>query len=279
MPALSKSKSRRSTASKKITRRRITPEDLNKFHIVGDPQISPDGRWIAFTKKHVNPDKNEYVTNIWVTSTTGKEQPRQFTNGGKDSQPRWSPDGSRIAFISGRDKPKPQIWIIGSSGGEATSLTSFPEGTLGEIKWSPDGTLIAASFREQDPEWTEAAKKQRQEKGLSDPPRVLEDWWYRLDGDGYFNGQRHHLHLVDAQTGDCRNVYSKDTLGHFSFDFSPDSKHLVIASNRHKLAMIRAWRTELLRLNVASGKITRSVELWLISRSCQSALFSAAVTA
>ena len=113
MPALSKSKSRRSTASKKITRRRITPEDLNKFHIVGDPQISPDGRWIAFTKKHVNPDKNEYVTNIWVTSTTGKEQPRQFTNGGKDSQPRWSPDGSRIAFISGRDKPKPQIWIIG----------------------------------------------------------------------------------------------------------------------------------------------------------------------
>lgn len=251
-------KKRPSSSSKTAKRRRITPEDLLKFQIVGDPQISPDGKWIAFTKKHVNTEKNEYVTNLWMVSTSsGTSGSRQFTNGGKDSSPRWSPDGSRIAFIGGREKTKPQIWTIATSGGgEATSLTKFPEGTVGEIKWSPDGRYIAASFREQDPQWTEEAKEARKKKGLSDPPRVIEDWWYRLDGDGYFNAQRHHLYLIDAQAGECRDVYRKDAMGHFSFDFSPDSRQLVIASNRDKQAMIRPWKTELLRLDIKSGKVT-----------------------
>ena len=255
MPTLTKSKSRRSTTTKTAKRRPVTPDDLLKFHIVSDPQISPDGRAIVFVKKHVA-EKNEYATNLWIVPADGKSQPRQFTNGGKDSHPRWSADGSRIAFTSGRDKPKPQIWTIPIQGGEATSLTKFPEGSLGDFKWSPDGKLIAASFREQDPEWTEDAKKNRKEKGLSDPPRVLDDWWYRLDGDGYFNGQRHRLYIIDAQTGERRDVYNKDTLGHFNFDFSPDSKQLVIATNRDKLAMIHQYKTELLRLNIATGKVT-----------------------
>src|SRR6185503_10938357 len=126
----------------------------------------------------------------------------------------------------------------------------------GDFKWSPDGQSIAASFREQDPEWTEDAKKERKEKGLSDPPRVLDDWWYRLDGDGYFNSQRHRLYVIDAQTGERRDVFSQDTLGHFSFDFAPDSKQLVIATNRDKLAMIRPYKTELVRLQLASGRVS-----------------------
>ena len=254
MPTATKAKTSRRTKPAAAKRRRITPEDLLRFQIVSDPQISPDGRSIAFVKKNVN-DKNEYATNLWIVPSAGGEA-RQFTNGGKDSSPRWSPDGSHIAFVGGREKTRPQIWIMNAAGGEATSLSKFPEGSLGEIRWSPDGKLIAASFREQDPQWTEDAKKQRKEKGLSDPPRVIDDWWYRLDGDGYFNGQRHHLYLIDANTGECRNVYSKDALGHFSFDFSPDSKQLVIASNRDKLAMIRPWKTELLRLEIKSGKVT-----------------------
>ena len=262
MASMTKSKTRRSksvtlAASKKLAARRaVTPDDLLKFQIVSDPQISADGKSIAFVEKHVNTDKNEYATNLWIVSTSGNDQPRQFTSGGKDSHPRWSPDGRRIAFTSGREKPKPQIWVIPATGGEATSLTKFPEGSLGDFKWSPDGKSIAASFREQDPEWTEDAKKERKEKGLSDPPRVLDDWWYRLDGDGYFNGQRHRLYLIDAQSGESRDVYSQDTLGHFSFDFSPDSKQLVIATNRDKLAMTRPYKSELLRLDIASEKTT-----------------------
>jgi dipeptidyl aminopeptidase/acylaminoacyl peptidase len=125
MPTITKTKSRSRSSAKKSARRRITADDLLKFHIVSDPQISPDGNVIAFVKKHTHPEKNEYVTNLWIVDTSRKSKPRQFTNGGKDSSPRWSPDGSRLAFIAGRDKARPQIWIIPAEGGEATALTKF----------------------------------------------------------------------------------------------------------------------------------------------------------
>jgi dipeptidyl aminopeptidase/acylaminoacyl peptidase len=256
MPTVTKTKSRRSTAAKAVKRRPITPEDLLKFHIVSDPQLSPNGKWIAFVKKHTNIEKNENVTNLWIADVTGKSQPRQFTSGGKDGSPRWSPDGTRLAFTSGREKPKSQLYTMSAEGGEAVALTQLPEGSISSFRWSPDGRTIALVFREQDSQWTEDAKKNRKEKNLSDPPRVLDDWWYRLDGDGYFNGQRHRLYIVDAQTGKHRELYGKDTLGSMSFDWSPDSRQLAVVTNRDKLAMIRPERAEIIRIDASNGKIT-----------------------
>ncbi len=248
------------TRSKVSTRRRITPEDLLRFHLVADPQISPDGGQVVFAKKHAG-EKNEYVTNLWMVATGSGSEPRQFTNGGRDSSPRWSPDGDRIAFIGARDKHKPQLFVIGVDGGEAVALTRLPGGSIGTFKWSPDGTSIAMSFRPQDPKWTQEAKKEREEKGLSDPPRVIDDWWYRLDGDGYFGTQRYGLYLIDATTGEQRKVFSRDTLGWFTFDFAPDSRRLVISANLDRQAMIRPWKDQLFIYDVESGRLERIPDL------------------
>ncbi|MHC4304875.1 MAG: S9 family peptidase [Planctomycetota bacterium] len=253
----------RTTKRKAAAGRGITPEDLLRYQFVSDPQISPEGRHVVFVQKHVG-EKNDYVKNLWLVSRVGTAgrnssvwgEPRQFTNGGKDTYPRWSPDGSRIAFIGARDKHKPQVFAMSAEGGEATALTELPEGSIGAMRWSPDGQFIAISFRAQDPQWTQDAKKQREEKGLSDPPRVLDHWWYRLDGDGYFNGQRYQLYLVDAESGEHRVLYTKDTLGFFTFDFSPDSKQLIISSNTERRAGLKPWNDTLLRLNIATGKTT-----------------------
>jgi dipeptidyl aminopeptidase/acylaminoacyl peptidase len=238
----------------------ITPEDLTKFIFTASPQISPDGSRIVFARKHVG-EKNEYVTNLWIVTTDGRGSPRQYTSGGRDGSPAWFADGSRIAFISGRDKPKQQLYLINADGGEATALTDFPEGSIGEFRIAPDGRSIAVAFREQDPEWTEKAKKEREEKGLSDPPRVLDHWWYRLDGDGYFNGQRHALYLVDTETGETKKIFDKDTLGFFGFDFSPDSKKLVISTNREKNAGLKAWNDDLMIYDLRSKKQMRVPDL------------------
>ena len=85
------SKSERTKARRAKRRRFIKPDDLLKLHFVGDPQISPDGSSIVFVKKHAG-EKNEYVTNLWMVNTATGSQPRQFTSGGRDGQPRWSPE-------------------------------------------------------------------------------------------------------------------------------------------------------------------------------------------
>ncbi|MHC4429845.1 MAG: TolB family protein [Planctomycetota bacterium] len=164
------------TRRKTSTRTAIEPQDLLRFALVSEPQIAPDGSRVVFCRKHVG-KKNEYVTNLWMapapqTRSGGRAQtpePRQFTAGEKDSHPRWSADGSRIAFIRTRDK-KPQIFTIAAVGGEAVALTDLPEGSISTFKWSPDGRTIAVSFRAQDPDWTQETAKERETKGLSDPP-------------------------------------------------------------------------------------------------------------
>ncbi len=234
------------------SRRPAAPEDLLRFRLVSSPQIAPDGRRIVYVEKHAG-EKNEYAANLWMVEVEGGP-PRQFTDGGRDGSPRWSADGSRIAFVRAREEHRPQIAVIAADGGEAVELTRLPEGSIGALRWSPDGTMLAVSFRAQAEEWTEAAEKERQEKGLSAPPRVIDDWWYRLDGDGYFGAQRYAIHLVDAASGEHRLLYAEDTMGAAEFDFAPDSRELVVATNRDPKAMIRPWKTELVRIDCRSGR-------------------------
>jgi dipeptidyl aminopeptidase/acylaminoacyl peptidase len=250
-------------APKAGAKRPVAPQDLLRIAFVADPRISPDGRHVVFVRKGVG-EQNEYQGNLWIVSRAGAAgwgAPRQFTSGSKDAHPRWSPAGDRIAFLSERVKGHPQIYTIPAAGGEATPLTKLPEGSIGGFRWSPDGALLAASFRELDPDWTKDAKKKREEGGQSDPPRVLDHHWYRMDGDGYFNGQRYHLYVVDAATGEHRDVYARDTLGFFSFDFSPHSRELVITTNPDRRAAFKPWNDEMLVLDVQSGKSRKVANL------------------
>jgi dipeptidyl aminopeptidase/acylaminoacyl peptidase len=253
MPKKKSKVTRRVTKAKPTKKKRhIQAEDLLKLELVGDAQVSPDGSQILFSKKHIG-DKNQYITNLWIVDTEGGA-PRQFTSGGKDAHGRWSPDGSRIAFIAARDKAPSQVHVIPAAGGEATALTCFPEGSIGSFAWSPDSGSLAVAYRETDPEWTEAAKKEREETGGSIPARVIDDLYYRLDGDGYFNAQRFHLYVVDAATGKARKVFDRDTIGWFSYDWSPNSSELVVTANTSKQALLKPWKVDLFRINVKTGK-------------------------
>lgn len=241
-------------------KRPVTPEDLLRFRLISDAQIAPGGEEIIYVQKQASPAKpGSYETSLWIAGTSGERNgsaPRQFTTGTKDSRPRFSPDGSLIAFTSERTKHAPQLCIIPRRGGEARELTKLPEGCIGDFKWAPNGKFIAMSFRPTAEEWTEKARKAREESGASTPPRVIDDWWYRLDGDGYFGAQRYALYIIDASTGEHRVIYNKDTLGMFTFDISPDSRSIVVATNRAKRALIEPTRDELALIDVATGKMT-----------------------
>ncbi|HCA39891.1 MAG TPA: hypothetical protein DEO92_09480 [Phycisphaerales bacterium] len=230
----------------------ITPEDLEQIVTPSQPQVSPDGNTVLFSRRHAGP-KNTAVTNLWAVDIDGGK-PRIMTSGDKDGHGRWSPDGSQIALISGRDGAAPQIRLLPAHGGESRALTSLPEGTISGFKWSPDGTQIAFMWREEDPEWTAQAKKEREAAGGSTPPRVITSAWYKLDGDGYFLQRRFVLKVIDVATGKIRTLWDKDGIGFFSYDWSPDSRTIAVTTVRGHNAIFRWEKTELRLITVATGK-------------------------
>ena len=103
-------------------KRPITFDDLISLDRVSDVQISPDGKWAAHSVGTPDKAANRTVRNIWLVATSGTTPPTQLTRSGRDSRPRWSPDGSRIAFLSSRDASS-QIYVISLDGGEAQKIT------------------------------------------------------------------------------------------------------------------------------------------------------------
>jgi dipeptidyl aminopeptidase/acylaminoacyl peptidase len=162
-----------------------------------------------------------------------------------------------VAFVSQRDEERPQLFLIPATGGEAKRLSQFPEGAIGEYHWSPDGQYLAVCFRATETEWTAKETKRRAEQNLSDPPRVLDDPFYRLDGDGYFNGQRFALFVVEVATGKQRRLFSRGRRGVTEFGWSPCSTELVVVANTSRQPWITPWKDDLYRVDLQSGKSRR----------------------
>src|SRR5712664_1452998 len=120
-------------------KRAITFDDYIALKTVSDPQLSPDGRWVAYTVTTNSLQDNRGVARVWLADVaTGGGQSRQVTQGpGSDRSPRWSPDGQTLAFLSTRQNGS-QIWVLSLGGGEARRVSSLPEG-VGELYWLADG--------------------------------------------------------------------------------------------------------------------------------------------
>lgn len=231
-----------------MPKRPIRAEDLLRMVFVGDPQISPDGSRILFTRKHIG-EKNKVVTNLCTVDADGVVT--QWTQGQDGAgNGRWCPDGSAIAFVSGREDKVSQIFVIPTTGGEARRLSKLPQGSIGSFKWAPNGKLIAFTFRHEMPRFTKEAEKEREESGASRPPIEIDDILYRLDGDGYFAGQRYALYLLDVSSGEHRELYGADPHGDYAFDWSPNSDELAVIHNATANPFVdppnkQIWRVDL----------------------------------
>jgi dipeptidyl aminopeptidase/acylaminoacyl peptidase len=235
-------------------RRALIAEDLLCVVGVGDAQIAPDGSLVAFVRKVVG-ERQRGESAIWAAATDGGSPPRPLTAGTKDSMPRFSPDGGRLAFVRVVEGKGPQVAVLPLAGGEARVLTRFPEGSIAAIRWFPDGSKLAVTFRATEAAWTEAGRRERERTGGSEPPRVLETRWYRLDGDGWFGAARHALYQVDARTGRNELLYDQDALGDFDFDIAPDGKRIALATNRQPDGLLKPWRDEIVILDVSKRSL------------------------
>ena len=209
-------------------------EDLLRFRWIADPQISPDGTRIAFTLVRVEVDEDEYRTDLWLATVpaagTPTEAPRALTFDGFSAQPRWSPDGSMLAFVRKPETSKPgQLYVLPLAGGEARALTSLEKGASSPA-WAPDGKRLAF-LSGHDPELDTPEKK----KPKHEPARVVTRPEYRWNDEGFTDLEHlDHVWVVAVDGGEPRRLTRGQKCKESALAWSRDGKHILFATDRRE---------------------------------------------
>ena len=206
-------------------RRLMRDDDLLHFTWVADPQLSPDGSQVAFTRVTIDSVADDYVTRIFVVPMQGGT-PRALTNGPRDRQPRWSPDGRTLAFVRGLEGRPPQVFLLPMEGGEPRPLTTLKRGAGGPV-WSPDGRRLVFTS-DQNPALDDSEKAAPRHA----PARVVTRPVFRADGAGWIDWKHpDHLWIVGVAGGKPRQL----TTGGYDEEeprFSRDGKWVLFVSDR-----------------------------------------------
>ncbi len=200
--------------------RGVTAEDYFAFEQAGDPQISPDGKWVAYTVTTIDQKANRRVSRIWFSPLDGSHPAVPYTAEGVSStSPRWSPDGRFVAFLSTRDGNRAQIWLLSRNGGEARRLTNL-DGGASSLEWSPDSTRIVCLTRTGPP------------PSKASDVRHYTHANYKFNDTGYFDDRRSHVVIVDMKTSAAKQITDGNNWNDLDPHWSPDSTRIAFVSNR-----------------------------------------------
>jgi dipeptidyl aminopeptidase/acylaminoacyl peptidase len=236
-------------------KRVITEQDLLKFVWIADPQVSPDGSQVVYVRVVVNEKTDDYDTSLWMVPSDGREAPRVLTSGTRDSSPRFSPDGKRLAFVRAGAGQPPQIYLMSMSGGEAAALTDLPKGAAAPA-WSPDGTKIAFSS---------TTKLEDFEKKTDTAPRsdvrVITSAVYRANGGGWNDPDRpSHVWVTDATITSPLPKARPLTAGKFAEagqGWSTEGTRVYFTSTREDEPYFHQSKVELFSVPAAGGEMTK----------------------
>ncbi len=209
------------------TRRSVQATDIYRLRDVGDPRISPDGAWVAYTVTTVDSVKDSRDADVWMVNWAGDRTLRITSSPEDESNPRWSPDNRYLSFVSGRFESKGgQIWLLDRSGGEAQKLTDL-KGGVSDYEWSPDGKRILVISHDADPD----AALPDSLKSKSPKPIVLDRYEFKRDYEGYLNHRRDHVWIVDVAARTAAQLTTGD-YDDAQAHWSPDGKRIAFSSKR-----------------------------------------------
>ncbi|WP_081310529.1 S9 family peptidase [Pseudoalteromonas luteoviolacea] len=235
----------------------LMPEDYFDFVFMDSPQIAPNDESILFVKRTVNEDASGRHSQIYKINKLGAVS--EFTQGTGDRAPRWSTDGSKVAFIRSADG-KPQVFIMPANGGEAKQVTALTQ-SLSGFEWLPSGDklllTLSVSAEDNTPgDVNDSELKSTSKKRAAPDIVVVKQAKYMGNGSGYLSDKRRHLFLFDIKTKELTQLTSGESWNANSPVVTNDGKYVYFHANRTGLEYEGDSNSDIFRLEIATKKIT-----------------------
>jgi dipeptidyl aminopeptidase/acylaminoacyl peptidase len=232
--------------------RTFTGADLFNLEVATDPQISPDGRTIAYARKSNDIMTDKARSTIWLVDVATGQQRPLLAGPASYFSPRWSPDGTRLAYVAA-DGGSPQLYVRWMASGESARITGLPD-SPGAIAWSPDGRRIAYTMfvPDEGPKLGKAPDKPEGAK-WADPLQVINAVTYRTDDDGYLKPGYYQIFWVPADGGAPIQLTFGATHAGGHVSWTPDSRSILFSANLSKNWEREPVNSEVYRVSIDSG--------------------------
>jgi len=236
--------------------RTFASRDLFDLQTASDPQVRPDGGAIAYVRTRYDVMTDRGQRSIWLADPQTGAQSPLVVEDASAFNPRWSPDGSRLAYVSTAGG-QPQLYVRWVAQGRSAKVATL-EQAPNDIAWSPDGRTLAFTMLTLDePKPLGAPVKKPEGAKWAEPLKVIDRITYRADGEGYLKPGYRHVFVVSADGGTPRQV----TFGKFDdfgpIDFSGDGRSVLFATNRAEDWERDPQESEIYAVSVADGALTR----------------------
>ena len=232
--------------------RYLTGSDLFNLEVATDPQVSPDGRTIAYVRKSNDIMTDKARPTIWLVDVASGQQRPLVAGSGSYFSPRWSPDGSRIAYVAS-EGASPQLYVHWLASGESAKITGLPDSPAA-LAWSPDGRRIAYTmFVPDEPAALGKAPAKPDGAKWAEPLQVIDKVTYRTDDDGYLKPGYYQLFYVPSDGGAPRQLTFGTTNAGGSVSWSPDSRSILFSANLSRNWEREPVNSEIYRISLDGG--------------------------